>query len=86
MSNPEENTPDLLPVVNPELRPLVRALSNHAIVLESTKRQVRSLRDRIRVHVGKLPTAELAELGRVFRAESDSAVAIAQATEKLAAG
>jgi len=71
-------------VANPELRPLVAVLSNHAIVLEDTKRQVRKIRDRLRVRKDPMPVSELDELGKVFRTESDSAIEVAKVAERLA--
>jgi hypothetical protein len=82
--NDDEQTPAELPVANPAHAPLVRALSNHALQLEHTRRQLESIGERIRTRADIMPATELAELGRVFRDEADSAHDLARAAENLA--
>jgi hypothetical protein len=80
-----DDTPNVLPVANVAHAPLVRALHNHAILLGQTREQLRRIGDDIRSRVDIVPASQLAELGKVFRDEADSALDLARAAEKLAA-
>jgi hypothetical protein len=67
-------------------RPLVLVLGHHALVLEETRARVTELRDRVAAANAPVAIGELAEIGRVFRREGDSAGDLARAAEKAAAG
>lgn len=84
--NSDEETPADLPVANPAHAPLVRVLSTHALVLESTARQLIAIREELRARVDIAPASQMAELGKVFRQEADSAHDLARAAERLALG
>lgn len=82
----DDVTPSELPVANPAHGPLVRVLSNHALVLERTARRLVAIREELRARVDIAPASQIAELGKVFRQEADSAHDLARAAERLAAG
>lgn len=73
-----------LAVVNPLHIGIVRALSNHAIVLDATKREVALMRDRYQSRPDDAPPSELRDLAQIFRKEGDSAHAVASAAEETA--
>jgi len=83
----EDITPAVRPPINNPLNTtLVTVLWNHALVLEETRSRVDGLMQRIAESTASVAPAELAEIGRVFRREQDSAGDVARAAEKSASG
>jgi hypothetical protein len=82
----DDATPTDLPIANPAHGPLVRALFTHALVLENTARLLTAIREDLRARVDIAPASQMAELGKVFRDEADSALDLARAAERLALG
>jgi hypothetical protein len=79
---PDEQTP--LPVPETPLwRSLVRVLSNHIVALDDVKQRIGNVRDLIAARQSPPRAAELEDLGKAARAESDSATDVARAVEAL---
>jgi len=75
-----------LPIVHEANRPLALALGNHALVLEQVRVSVSDLAERVRIAESPIASGELAQIGRAFRQESDSASDLARAAELAAGG
>jgi hypothetical protein len=83
-SSDDDKTPTLRPVANPAHRGIVRALSNHVIVLDRVRGSTQEVCDLMQQSAGGVVPEQFEALGKAMRAESDSAVAVAQQAEALA--
>lgn len=83
----DDVTPTARPrVANDANRGIVLALGHHALVLEQTCQRLAEIGARIASSVAPVSGGELVEIGRVFRAEADSAGDLARAAELAANG